>query len=160
MYRPERAGLSTQFGMFGRIPALWQYSIVTEFPAHVEDRYRRLAEQRRWTPEVRAAFRASVGWYRALDEDPGPRCYFEYVDEEGLSDKGSRWLWEAVIVDGDVVAIKQIEVPSSGPSRRYWWQHLEDDTGMLTDQALETDQPGITPITRSAFYALWDSVHS
>ncbi|SMD22971.1 hypothetical protein SAMN05661093_07752 [Kibdelosporangium aridum] len=37
-----------------------------------------------------------------------------------------RWLWEAVILDGDVVAIKQIEVPSSGPSRRYWWQHLEE----------------------------------
>ncbi|WP_037267883.1 hypothetical protein [Kibdelosporangium aridum] len=58
-------------------------------------------------------------------------------------DKSARWLWEIVIVNGEVVAAKQIEVPSTGPSRRYWWQHLEDDTGMLTDQSLEIDQPGV-----------------
>jgi hypothetical protein len=133
---------------------------VTEFPAHVEDRYRRLAEQRRWPPEVEAAFRTSVGWYRALEENPGPRCYYEYADSEGLVDKGARWLWETVIVNGEVVATKQIEVPSAAPSRRYWWQRLEDDTGMLTDQALDIDLPGIAPITRSAFYALWDRVHT
>jgi hypothetical protein len=77
---------------------------VTEFPAHVEDRYRRLAEKRRWPREVEAAFRTSVGWYRALEENPGPRCHYEYVDSEGLLDKGARWLWETVIVNGEVVA--------------------------------------------------------
>nr|WP_042187236.1 hypothetical protein [Kibdelosporangium sp. MJ126-NF4]CEL17926.1 hypothetical protein [Kibdelosporangium sp. MJ126-NF4]CTQ90848.1 hypothetical protein [Kibdelosporangium sp. MJ126-NF4] len=133
---------------------------MTELPPHVEDRYRRLAEQRRWPPETETAFRASVDWYRALEDDPGPRCYYEYVDDEGLLDKGARWLWEAVILDGEVVATKQIEVPSTGLSRRYWWQHMEDDIGMLTDQALDIDQPGIASTTQSSFYELWDSANT
>lgn len=127
---------------------------MTDFPADVETHYRRLAAQRHWPLETEAAFRASVAWYRALDEGSEPRQYYEYVDHEGLVDEGARWLWEAIVVDHEMVAIKQIEQDSSGAVRRYWWRNIEDDAGGLTDQPLD---PGLTPVSRATFYALWDS---
>ena len=130
---------------------------MTDFPADVEAYCRRLAVQRRWPPETEAAFRATVAWYRALDDSPEPRQYFEYVDHEGLVDKGARWLWEAVVVNGETVAIRQIEMDSSGTAHCYWWRHLEDDAGGLTDQAIDVAEPGITAVLRSVFRALWRS---
>ncbi|RSN30014.1 hypothetical protein DMC61_17360 [Amycolatopsis sp. WAC 04169] len=127
---------------------------MTDFPADVETHYRRLAAQRRWPPETEAAFRASVARYRTLDESSEPRRYYEYVDDEGLVDEGARWLWEAIVVDHETVAVKQIEQDSSGAVRRYWWRNIEDDAGGLTDQALDS---GLTPVSRATFYALWDS---
>lgn len=130
---------------------------MTDFPPDVEMRYRRLAAQRRWPLETEAAFRASVAWYRALDEGSELRRYYEYADREGLVDEGARWLWEAIVVDHETVALKQIELDSSGTAHRYWWRNLEDDAGGLTDQALDLADPGLTPVSRSTFYALWDS---
>ncbi|MGW4133702.1 hypothetical protein [Amycolatopsis japonica] len=126
---------------------------MTDFPPDVEAHYRRLAAQRHWPQETEAAFRASVARYRALDEGAGPRQYYEYMDHEGLVDEGARWLWEAVVVEHETVAVKQIELDSSGAIRRYWWQNMEDDASGLTDQALD---PGLTSVSRSTFYALWD----
>ncbi|HEX7306773.1 hypothetical protein [Lentzea sp.] len=110
---------------------------MTEFPADVEAYCRGLAARWRWPPETAAAFLASVVWYWKLDQGSDPRHYYEYVDHEGLVDEGARWLFEAVEVNHEVVAIKQIELPSSGAVRRYWWRYLEDDAGGLTDQPLE-----------------------
>lgn len=130
---------------------------MTDFPADVETHCRHLAVQHHWPPETEAAFRASVAWYRALDEGFEPRQYFEYVDHKGLVDEGARWLWEAIAVNHETVAIRQIELDSSGVAHCYWWRHLEDDAGGLTDQALDVGEPGLTPVSRSAFYALWES---
>ena len=132
--------------------------MVTDFPTEVETYYRRLAAQRHWTSQTEAAFRATVAWYRDLDQSTEPRCYYEYVDREGLVDEGARWLWEAIVVDRETVAVKQIELSSSGVAHRCWWQRLEDDAGELTDQALDLVEPGLTPVSRSAFSALWDSI--
>lgn len=104
---------------------------------------------------MEAAFRASVAWYRALDESSEPRQYFEYVDREGLVDVGARWLWEAVVVNDETVAIRQIEVGSSGVVQCYWWRRLEDVASGLTDQALDVSEPGVTSVSRSVFYSLW-----
>lgn len=123
----------------------------------MEAHCRCLAAQHHWPPETEAAFRATVAWYRALDESFEPRRYFEYVDREGLVDEGARWLWEAIVVDDETVAIRQIELSSSGVARRYWWRHLEDDAGGLTDQALDLTEPGLTAVSRSLFSALWKS---
>jgi hypothetical protein len=84
--------------------------VMTDFPADVEAHCRRLAVQHHWSPETEAAFRATVAWYRALDESSEPRRYFEHVDHEGLVDKGARWLWEAIVVNDETVAIRQIEL--------------------------------------------------
>ncbi|WP_326943219.1 hypothetical protein OG439_24530 [Amycolatopsis sp. NBC_01307] len=128
---------------------------MTDFPADVEAHCRGLAVQHRWSPEMEAAFRASVAWYRALDESSEPRQYFEYVDREGLVDVGARWLWEAVVVNDETVAIRQIEVGSSGVVQCYWWRRLEDVASGLTDQALDVSEPGVTSVSRSVFYSLW-----
>lgn len=134
--------------------------MVDDFPEDVEAHCRRLAVQRHWPLETEVAFRATVAWYRALDESAEPRQYFEYVDHEGRVDKGARWLWEAVVVNGETVAIRQIEIGSSGAAHCYWWRHLEDDVGGLTDQALDVAEPGFTTVPSSAFRALWKSLLS
>lgn len=105
----------------------------------------------RWPAETEAAFRASVAWYQALDESAGPRGYFEFVDDEG-----AHWLWETLEVGEETVAVKQVEVGTSGVVRRYSWRYLEDEDSGLTDQALDLTTPGLTPVSRSAFYAIWD----
>ncbi|MFB9930349.1 hypothetical protein ACFORO_28075 [Amycolatopsis halotolerans] len=130
---------------------------MASLPADVEQRYRRLAARRGWSTETETAFRAAVTWYRTLDETPGPRSCFEYVDD-GLADPGARCLWETVTADHETVAVKQIDISSTGTAHRYWWQNLDDDSGTLTDQPLGLDQPGLTRIPDSAFYALWHTI--
>lgn len=130
---------------------------MAELPEDVRDRYKRLATARRWRPETEAAFLRTVAWFRALDEGLGARSYYERADKGGLAEKGTRWLWETITVNGAVTAVKQAEVPLHGPVRRYWWRWLEDDASGLTDQPLVPDEDGLHPITRQAFYQVWDS---
>lgn len=104
---------------------------------------------------MRASFLASVAWYRALDERPGPRFWFEWVDRDGVVDEGARMLLEAVERDGELTAVKQIDISSVGEVRRHWWQRLESDEGGLTEAAVEPTEPGLEPISRDAFYAEW-----
>src|SRR5260221_12784216 len=92
---------------------------MADLPADVDERYRQLARQRNWPRDVETAFRASVAWIRGLDEGPGPRSYYERVDDVGLVDQGPRWLWETVSIDDAVVAVKQKEEPVHGPARRH-----------------------------------------
>lgn len=146
--------------MFGRCAPLLVVRkdvAMADLPADVRYSNRRLAQSRRWPPESEAAFLHTVAWFRAVDEGPGVRRYYERADEEGLAAQGTRWLWEAVIVNGAVTAVKQLEMPLHGPVRRYWWRWLEDDDSGLTDQALVPDEMGLHPITREAFYQVWDS---
>jgi hypothetical protein len=130
---------------------------MTDLPADVRDRYRRLAQARRWPPETEAAFLDSAAYFRALDEGPSARGYFERVDDEGLAGQRTRWLWETVTDNGAVIAVKQIEIPLRGAVRRYWWRSLEDDGGFLTDQPLVPDEEALDTITCEAFYEAWDN---
>lgn len=130
---------------------------MADLPADVRAHYRRLAQARRWPPATEAAFLRTVEWFRAVDEGSYPRSYYERADEEGLAEEGTRWLWETVVVNGAVTAVKQAEVPLIGPVRRYWWRWLEDDASGLTDQPLVPDGDDLRPITREAFYQVWDS---
>jgi hypothetical protein len=124
---------------------------MTDLPSDVRDRYRHHAQARRWPPELEAAFLRTVAWFREIDEGPGMRRYFERTDDEGLAEQGTRWLWETVIVNGTVTAVKQMETPLNGPVRRYWWR--------LTDQPLVPDEMELRSITREAFYQVWDQCH-
>lgn len=138
------------------MPVLREDAAMTDLPADVRDHYRRLARARRWPPETEAAFLRTVTRFRVLDEGPGPRGYYERADEEGLVEEGTRWLWETVVVNGVVTAVKQVEVPLRGPVRRYWWRWLEDDASGLTDQPLAPGEDELHVITREAFYQMWD----
>jgi hypothetical protein len=128
---------------------------MVDLPPDVLDRYRQLALHRHRRPETLAAMLKSAAWYQALDESDAERDYFEWIDEEGLEELGKRRLWETLLVDGQVIAVKQIEIPIGGEARRYCWQHLDDDASFLTDQSMNPEEEPITRITRQEFYQLW-----
>ena len=95
-------------------------------------------------------------WFRNLHDGLAPRTYYEgAADEPGPAD--TRWLWEAAVVAGDVIALKQIEMPPDGIARCYWGRHLEDERGFLTDQPLDPDGWPLRVVGRGVFYELWDS---
>jgi hypothetical protein len=88
-----------------------------------------------------------------LEESDRPRTYLSGCDPE---DARPQWLFEVVEDDGCRVAIKQIEAKSSGQVHRYWWQHLEDEHGFLTDQPLD-DAEGLSAVSPDEFHRVWDS---
>jgi hypothetical protein len=96
------------------------------------------------------ALAETAAFYQRLDEQATERQHFRREDEEdGL------WLWEAVPSGGELVAIKQVEVDPSGRVWRYWWQRIEDEHGFLTDQALDPEEMGLTPISAEEFRRYW-----
>jgi hypothetical protein len=63
-------------------------------------------------------------------------------------------LWETVIVNGAVTAVKQMEIPLHSPVRRYSWRWLEDDDSALTDQlSFRTKMDCIRPHVRPSIEA-------
>ena len=92
-------------------------------------------------------------YFRSLEESDRPRAYLGAPDPE---DSETQWLFEVVEDDGSRVAIKQLEATSSGLVRRYWWQHVEDEHGFLTDKPLD-DSERFSEVSREAFLRVWDS---
>jgi hypothetical protein len=88
---------------------------------------------------------------RQLAESDAPRHYWHMADEDGRA-----WLFESV--EGDNAehwATRQVEVGTDRAARRYWWRHLQDERGFLTDQPLEIWE--LTEITQASFEAVWDA---
>ena len=92
-------------------------------------------------------------YFRSLEESERPRLYLRARDPE---DERIQWLFEVIEDEGRRVVVKQIEVEPSGQVHRYWWQHLEDDHGFLTDQPLD-DAEGVSEASREDFQRVWDS---
>jgi hypothetical protein len=123
-------------------PATW--------PPEVADWYESLALEFGWPESVIEGVIANVEYLRQLDESDLPRSYLQGEFE------GVRWLWEAVHADGELVAVRQVEISSDGLARRYWWRRREDDAGFLTDQPLEPSDE-MTQLSREEFLAAWVS---
>ncbi|MFI7124632.1 hypothetical protein ACIBQ1_02995 [Nonomuraea sp. NPDC050153] len=88
---------------------------------------------------------------RQLAESEAPRRYWHLGDENGRA-----WLFESVEGDGrEEWAIRQVLVGADRTARRYWWRHLQDEHGFLTDQPLEVWE--LTEITEQAFEAVWEA---
>ncbi|MEV4570072.1 hypothetical protein AB0K12_40515 [Nonomuraea sp. NPDC049419] len=91
---------------------------------------------------------------KRLAESEAPRHYWHLGDEDGRA-----WLFESVEGDGEHWAVRQVEVGADGAdgagraARRYWWRHLQDGQGFLSDQPLEIWE--LTEITPEAFEAVW-----
>jgi len=124
---------------------------MSSFPDDVEAYYADLAERRGWSRDTSAAIRSTVQLIRDLDRGTAPRTYGAVAD-----DHGTDWLYEAVWHEREWVVVRQLGVGEDGEVKRYWWQRLEDDEGMLTDQALDRDEWGLRPLTREDFYTAWD----
>jgi hypothetical protein len=60
-------------------------------------------------------------------------------------------------VAGEIIAVKQIEVPPDGIARCYWWPHLGHDLGFLTGQPLDPDGWQLRTVDRGIFCQFWDS---
>ncbi|WP_101784640.1 hypothetical protein [Nonomuraea indica] len=87
---------------------------------------------------------------KQLAESDAPRRHWHGTDEDG-----GTWLFESVEGDGEHWAIRQIEIGPRGGAHRYWWNHLQDEHGFLTDQALEIWD--LTEITEAAFESVWEA---
>lgn len=94
-----------------------------------------------------------VAYYRALDERATMRRHFRHADEEG-----GLWYIEAVPDRGELIVVKQAELTPAGALHRYSWEHLEDEHGFLTDQAIDPEEDPLEAITAEEFYRVWDSV--
>lgn len=92
----------------------------------------------------------TVAYYRALDEGATLRHHFRHADEEG-----GLWYIEAVTDSGELIAIKQAELTSAGQLHRYSWEHLEDEHGGLTDQAIDPDVDPLEAIPAEEFRRVW-----
>lgn len=79
-----------------------------------------------------SASKRSAAYFRSLDEGANLRHHFRHADEEG-----GLWYFEAVPDHGKLIAIKQAELTPAGRPHRYNWEHLEDEHGFLTDQAID-----------------------
>ncbi|WP_432182517.1 hypothetical protein [Streptomyces sp. NBC_00063] len=80
----------------------------------------------------------TVAYFRALDENATLRHHFRHADEEG-----GLWWIEAVADCGELIAIKQAKPTSAGQLHRYSGEHLEDEHGFLTDQAIDPEQDSL-----------------
>jgi hypothetical protein len=94
-----------------------------------------------------------VAFYRRLDEQATDRLYFRAQDPE---EEQGLWLWEAVPVQDEVVAVKQIQVAPDGTVSRYWWQWMQDDRGFLTDQPLDPQIDDLDSISAEEFRRHWE----
>jgi hypothetical protein len=92
-----------------------------------------------------------TAYYRALDEGATLRRYFRHADEEG-----GLWYIEAVPDRGELVAIKQAEFTSAGQLHRYSWEHLEDEHGGLTDQAIDPEEDPLEAVPAEEFQQVWN----
>lgn len=79
-----------------------------------------------------------MAYFRALDENATLRHHFRHADEEG-------GLWY----------IKQAELTSAGRLHRYSWEHLEDEHGGLTDQAIDPEEDPLEAIPAERFQRVW-----
>ncbi|MGW0290614.1 hypothetical protein [Streptomyces tuirus] len=89
-------------------------------------------------------------YYRALDEGAILRHHFRHADEEG-----GLWYIEAVPDRGELIVIKQAELTSVGQLHRYSWEHLEDERGGLTDQAIDPAEDPLEAIPAEDFQRVW-----
>lgn len=93
---------------------------------------------------------AIMEYYRAIDKGATLRHYFRHADEEG-----GLWYLEAVPDRGELIVIKQAELTAAGRLYRYSWEHLEDEHGGLTDQAIDPEQDPLETIPAEEFQRVW-----
>lgn len=92
----------------------------------------------------------TAAYFRALDEGAALRHHFRGADEEG-----GLWYFETVPDRGELIAVKQAELTPAGQLHRYSWEHLEDEHGFLTDQAIDPEEDLLDPIPAEQFQRVW-----
>ncbi|MDF3297886.1 hypothetical protein [Streptomyces tropicalis] len=91
-----------------------------------------------------------TAYFRALDESATLRHHFRHADEDG-----GLWYVEAVPDRDALIVIKQVELTSAGQFHWYSWEHLEDEHGGLTDQAIDPEVDPLEAISAEEFQRVW-----
>ncbi|MFB7420262.1 hypothetical protein ACFC1L_37365 [Streptomyces sp. NPDC056210] len=91
-----------------------------------------------------------MAYFPAFDENASLRHQFHRADEEG-----GLWYVEAAPDRGELIVIKQAELTSAGQLHRYSWEHLEDEHGFLTDQAVAPEENPQEAIPAEEFQRVW-----
>ncbi|MGA5030940.1 hypothetical protein ACPB8P_10265 [Streptomyces cellulosae] len=92
----------------------------------------------------------TAAYFRALDESATLRHHFRHADEDG-----GLWYIEAVPDHGELIVVKQAELTSAGQLHRYSWEHLEDEHGGLTDQAIDPEEDLLEAVPAEEFQRVW-----
>ncbi|MBB2909171.1 hypothetical protein FHS43_000417 [Streptosporangium becharense] len=96
-----------------------------------------------------------VATIRALDESDRPHMYWHGMDVDGHV-----WLFETVIDDGgEYWPVRHAELGPDGISRRYSWDHIEDEHGFLAEGPLYPDDFGLNALTAEEFGTLWAALN-
>lgn len=66
------------------------------------------------------------------------------------------WYFEAVPDRGEWITIKQAQMTPAGQLHRYGWEHLKDEHGFLTDQAITPDEDPVEAISAEEFQRIWN----
>ena len=93
-----------------------------------------------------------IQYYRALTRSDRERVYLAGISPD---DDKERWYFEAVRDRNELVAIRQITVEADGTRHCYWAEHMEDDWGGLTDQAIDYEDQ-LRQCAEAEFLAAWD----
>ncbi|MEU4111402.1 hypothetical protein [Streptomyces sp. NPDC027717] len=75
---------------------------------------------------------------------------FRHANEEG-----GLWYIEAVPDRGELIVLNQAELTAAGQLRRYSWEHLEDQLGGWTDQAIDPAQDPLEAIPAGELQRVW-----
>jgi len=71
-------------------------------------------------------------------------------------DAEERWYFEAVQdTDGRWIAVRQLTILGDGSRRAYSVDHLEDESGFLTDAPLEPEESGLDEIAADEWQRVW-----
>ncbi|WP_385629460.1 hypothetical protein [Streptomyces sp. SudanB135_2055] len=54
-----------------------------------------------------------------------------------------------------MIVVKQAELTSAGQLRRYSWEHLEDERGFLTDEAIDPEEDPLKITPTEEFQRVW-----
>ncbi|MFD7184217.1 hypothetical protein ACFV90_30005 [Streptomyces sp. NPDC059904] len=55
-----------------------------------------------------------------------------------------------------MIVLKQAELTSAGQLHQYSWEHLEDEHGFLTDQAIDLEEDPLEAIPAEEFQQVWN----
>jgi hypothetical protein len=90
-------------------------------------------------------------YFKGLEESERAREHWRGIDPD---DGRTEWLFQTVEDDGQRIAIRQMIIHADGGIDRYWWKHLGDDAGFLTDQPVDYANQ-LVAIPAEEFDGLW-----
>jgi Cysteine-rich CPCC len=100
------------------------------------------------------------GKWESIDESREGSLFFKrYWDESTGNAKtdawGTAWYYFETNTSGEV--LKQMEIYKTGGVQKYSPLHIEDEFGGLSEVALDLSDKEYTPLSKNAFFALWNT---